>query len=74
MTSNIIKDGFLAQIKGENNRFQILLTEECPTCGMKMMKKGDWMFCPAQTTEIPDSDCEYHCAHNFKTGRGFTTI
>jgi len=45
----------------------------CLKCGMELMNKGDWIFCPKHTTDTPICDSPYHIAKNIKTGRGFCT-
>ena len=47
---------------------------KCPTCGMPLIEKDDWIFCPKNSTEIPDCDSPYHIAKNVKTGQGWSTI
>ena len=47
---------------------------KCPTCGMELLEKDDWIFCPKNSTEIPDCDSLYHIAKNIKTGQGWSTL
>lgn len=46
---------------------------KCPACGMSLLQKGGWIFCPKYSTGIPVCDSLYHIAKNIKTGRGFCT-
>ena len=46
-------------------------TKTCCICGLSLMEKGDWIFCPKNSEEIPDCDSLYHMAHNLKTGLGW---
>jgi len=50
-----------------------ILKKKCPTCEMDLIEKGDWIFCPKNSTEIPDCDSPYHIAKNIKTGQGWST-
>ncbi len=47
--------------------------EKCHVCGMELIEKGDWVFCPKNSTDIPDCDSGYHIARNMETGFGWTT-
>jgi len=43
----------------------------CPTCGMVLIEKGGWIFCPKNSTDIPDCDSPYHIAQHQETGAGW---
>lgn len=68
---DIISDGFKKQIVNQQTFYDALRDKTCPICGMELMRKEDWIFCPKHSTEVPICDNPYHIAQNQKTGIGW---
>ncbi len=71
---SILEYGFWQKINTDVAYENAKKTKECPVCGLALMEKGDWIFCPKNSQEIPTCDSPYHMAHNFKTGQGFCVV
>jgi len=54
--------------------YNAIKTKECPVCGLKLLEKMDWIFCPKNSEQAPDCDSLYHIAHNTKTKIGWCTV
>lgn len=70
---DIILEGFALQASAQARANIAIENKKCPFCGIDLFEKGDWIFCPKNSKEIPQCDSNYHFAHNKKTGQGFIT-
>ena len=51
-----------------------ILKKKCPICGIELIEKDGWIFCPANSTDAPECDVGYHIAKNIKNERGWKEI
>ena len=68
-----ILDAAIQQIKSYPEFMAAEAGGKCHVCETELIEKGDWVFCPKHSIDIPDCDTAYHIARNKATGAGWTT-